>query len=87
MVELLRPGGVAISTNGALDVDAMAADGRRGVNLFSDATPEALATVAELAASGELRVTVDAEVSLDEAPAAIARARAGHARGKTVVLP
>jgi NADPH:quinone reductase-like Zn-dependent oxidoreductase len=87
LVDLLRPGGVAISTNGALDPEAMAARELRGVNFFSNATPEALADLADLAATGRLRVTIDAEVALDDAPAAIARARAGHARGKTVFLP
>ena len=87
LVNLLKEGGVAISTNGALDVDAMAARNLRGVNFYSDATPEALATVAGLAATGRLRVTIDAEVPLAEAPAAVAQARAGHARGKTVILP
>jgi len=86
LVDLLRPGGVAISTNGALDPDAMAARELRGVNFFSTATPEALEQIAELAASGRLRITIDAEVPLEEAPAAVARARAGHARGKTVVV-
>ena len=86
LVALLRPGGVAISTNGALDVEAMAARDLRGVNFYSDATPDDLDTVAELAATGRLRVTIDAEVRLADAPAAIAHARAGHARGKTVIL-
>jgi NADPH:quinone reductase-like Zn-dependent oxidoreductase len=87
LVDLLRPGGVAISTNGALDPEAMAARELRGVNFFSNATPEALTALAELAANGRLRITIDAEVPLDEAPAAVARARAGHARGKTVIVP
>ena len=86
LVDLLRPGGVAISTNGALDPEAMAARELRGVNFFSNATPEALEQIAELAASGRLRVTIDAEVPLEDAPAAVAHARAGHARGKTVVV-
>jgi NADPH:quinone reductase-like Zn-dependent oxidoreductase len=86
LVDLLRPGSVAISTNGALDPDAMADRELRGVNFFSNATPQALEQIAELAASGRLRVTIDAEVPLEDAPAAIAHARAGHARGKTVVL-
>ncbi len=86
LVDLLRPGGVAISTNGALDPEAMAARELRGVNFFSNVTPEALEEIAQLAASGRLRVRIDAEVPLAEAPAAIARARAGHARGKTVVV-
>jgi NADPH:quinone reductase-like Zn-dependent oxidoreductase len=87
LVDLLRPGGVIISTNGALDPDALAARDLRGLNFYSVVTPEALATVADLAASGRLRVTIDAEVALADAPAAIARARAGHARGKTVIVP
>jgi NADPH:quinone reductase-like Zn-dependent oxidoreductase len=87
LVALLRPGGVIVSTNGALDPDALAEQHLRGVNLFSNVTPEVLADIAELAASGRLRVTIDAEVALSDAPDAIARARAGHARGKTVIVP
>jgi NADPH:quinone reductase-like Zn-dependent oxidoreductase len=85
-VDLLRPGGVIVSTNGAVDTDALAARELRGVNLNSIPTPEDLTTIAELAATGRLRVSIDAEVSLAEAPAAVARARAGHARGKTVIV-
>jgi len=85
LVDLLRPGGVAISTNGALDPEAMAARELRGVNFFSNAAPAVLEELAELASSGRLRVTVD-EVAFADAPAAIARARAGHARGKTVFV-
>jgi NADPH:quinone reductase-like Zn-dependent oxidoreductase len=86
LVDLLRSGGIAISTNGALVPDALAARDLRGVNFYSEATPTALATIAGLAARGRLRVTIDTEVSLEEAPAAIAKARAGHARGKTVIV-
>lgn len=86
LVALLRPGGVAVSTNGALDVEAMAARELRGVNLSSAATPAILADLAEAAAEGRLRVTIDATVPLEEVPAAVARARTGQARGKTVVL-
>jgi NADPH:quinone reductase-like Zn-dependent oxidoreductase len=85
LVDLLRPGGVIISTNGAVDAAALAARELRGVNFSSNATPEALAAIAELAVTGRLRVTIDVEVPLEEAPAAIARARAGQARGKTVI--
>jgi NADPH:quinone reductase-like Zn-dependent oxidoreductase len=85
-VDLLRPGGVAVSTNGALEPEAMAARELRGVNHSSVATPEVLTKIAELAAGGRLRVTIDAEVPLAEVPAAVAHARAGHARGKTVVV-
>jgi NADPH:quinone reductase-like Zn-dependent oxidoreductase len=86
LVALLRPGGVAVSTNGALDVEAMAARELRGVNLSSNATPEDLVSLAEAVAEGRLRVTIDATVPLEDAPAAVARARTGQARGKTVIL-
>ena len=87
LVALLRPGGVAVSTNGALDIEALAARELRGVNLSSNATPEVLADLAEAVAEGRLRVSLDATVPLEEAPAAVARARTGQARGKTVILP
>jgi len=48
---------------------------------------ERLATLADQASAGKLRVRIDAEVPLAEAPAAIAAARTGHARGKTVIIP
>ena len=86
LVDLLRPGGVILSTNSALDPDALAARELRGTNFFSDVSAEDLASVAELAAGGRLRVTIEAEVPLADAPAAVARARAGRARGKTVIL-
>ena len=86
LIDLLRPGGVIVSTNGAVDPDGLAARELRGVNLNSIPTHEDLATIAGLAATGRLRVSIDAEVTLAEAPAAVARARAGHARGKTVIV-
>jgi NADPH:quinone reductase-like Zn-dependent oxidoreductase len=85
MVGVLRPGGTVLSTNGALDVEGLEARGLRGLNFYSDATPQALAAVATLAAGGQLRVTIDTTVPLVDVPTAIARARSGHARGKTVI--
>jgi NADPH:quinone reductase-like Zn-dependent oxidoreductase len=82
---LLRPGGILISTNYALDVDALAARDIVGVNFGNRPTPEVLTTLAELADTGKLRVHIDVEVPLPAAPAALARSRAGQARGKTVI--
>jgi NADPH:quinone reductase-like Zn-dependent oxidoreductase len=87
LVGLLRPGGVIISTNGALDPEALAARELRGINFSSTVTPEDLSVIARLAATGRLRVTIDAEVPIEDAPAAVVRARAGHSRGKTVIVP
>jgi NADPH:quinone reductase-like Zn-dependent oxidoreductase len=86
LASLVRAGGIAISTNGALDVDELIERGLRALNFYSDATPEALTLIADLAVDGRLRVTIDNEVVLDDVPAAIAEARSGQARGKTVIL-
>ncbi|MGW0949034.1 NADP-dependent oxidoreductase [Streptomyces sp. NPDC002623] len=87
MAGLLRAGSTLVSTNYATDPEALAARDILGVNLGNRPTVETLTTLAELAASGELRVRIDAEVALADAPAIIAKARAGHATGKTVIVP
>lgn len=87
LTALVRAGGTVVSTNYATDPEALAGRGVRGVNLGNDPTPETLTELANLAANGELRVRIEHTVPLAEAPAAVARARAGHARGKTVILP
>ncbi|MGW2890984.1 NADP-dependent oxidoreductase [Streptomyces griseoruber] len=84
---LLRTGGTLLSTNHATDPDTLAIRGVRGINLANNPTAETLTTLAELAAIGELRVRIDTEVPLAHAPATIAKTRAGHATGKTVVIP
>jgi NADPH:quinone reductase-like Zn-dependent oxidoreductase len=85
LASLLRPGGALINTNYALDPDALAAQGILGINFGNRPTTEVLTTLAELADTGKLRVHIDAEVPLGQAPAALTRSRAGHARGKTVI--
>jgi len=87
MAGLLRAGSTLVSTNYATDPDALAARDILGVNLGNQPTIETLTTLAELAAIGELRVRIDAEVPLADAPALIAKARAGHATGKSVIVP
>ncbi|MFI8185742.1 NADP-dependent oxidoreductase [Actinacidiphila glaucinigra] len=86
MASLLRPGGTLISTNYATDPEALASRAVHGVNLSNDPTAETLTTLAELAAEGDLRVRIDAEVSLTDVPAVIAKARTGRATGKTIVV-
>ncbi|MEV5842389.1 NADP-dependent oxidoreductase [Streptomyces sp. NPDC051985] len=86
LADLLKPGGRLVSTNHATDPDALAAREIHGVNLSNDPSRAELAALADLVAAGKLRITLDAEIRLDDAPAAVARARSGHARGKTVIL-
>ncbi|MFJ3777216.1 zinc-binding dehydrogenase [Streptomyces sp. NPDC090075] len=86
LADLLKPGGRLVSTNHATDPDALVAREIHGVNLSNDPSRAELTALADLAAAGKLRVTLDAEIRLDDAPAAVTRARSGHARGKTVIL-
>ena len=46
-----------------------------------------LAALAKEVDAGSLRVYVESEVSLEQAPQAVARNQAGGARGKTIVKP
>ncbi|MBW8481592.1 NADP-dependent oxidoreductase [Actinomadura parmotrematis] len=82
---LLRPGGAYVTTNFTANPDELAAQQIRGVNLNSETSGALLAELADLIDAGKLKIHVQQEVSLDEAPEAIARSRSGGARGKTVI--
>ncbi|MFI5797934.1 NADP-dependent oxidoreductase [Streptomyces sp. NPDC051677] len=86
LAALLKPGGRYISTNHAADVDALAAREIHAVNLTADPSRAELEALADLTAAGRLRVTIDAEIPLTDAPRAVARARSGNVRGKRVIL-
>lgn len=85
IAQLLRPGGVYISTTWSVNPDAMEAKGLRGINFEVELSAELLDRVSELIDAGALRVRVEREVPLEEASAALAESRAGGARGKTVI--
>lgn len=84
-VNVLRPGGMLLTTRHAADVDALAAREIHAINFANTASSALLQTLADLLDAGQLRVRIDAEVPLEQAPAAVARARSGGARGKTVI--
>ncbi|MBE1534091.1 NADP-dependent oxidoreductase [Actinomadura algeriensis] len=85
LARLLRPGGTCVSTVWTADPDAMADHGLHGVNHADAPTADALERVAHLVDAGELRVHIERETTLEAAPDALARNRAGGARGKTVL--
>lgn len=85
LARLLRPGGTCVSTVWTADPDTMAAHGLHGVNYDDRPTAEALERVAGLLDAGELHVHIEREAPLEVAPDALARNRAGGARGKTVL--
>ncbi|MFI6819044.1 NADP-dependent oxidoreductase [Nonomuraea sp. NPDC050328] len=83
--DLLRPGGMALTTQGVADVDALAEREVHAVNFQNSASVVLLETLADLLDAERYRVRVDVEVPLDQAAEAVARNRAGLARGKTVI--
>ena len=85
IAQLLRPGGVYVSTTWSVNPDAMEAQGLRGINLELEPSAAKLERVSGLIDAGELRVPVEREVPLEETPDALADSRAGGARGRTVI--
>lgn len=85
VADLLQPGGIIVSSNTAADLEALAARGLRGANLYAQATPQTLAFLAASAVNGELKTRIDLKVPLEQAPTALERSRAGNARGKMVL--
>ncbi|NSC22574.1 NADP-dependent oxidoreductase [Streptomyces albus subsp. chlorinus] len=84
---LVRDGGVAVSTLDAASVDALYGRGIEGINFHIAPSAELLERLGEEIDSGRVTVPIEAEVPLEEAPGAVARNRAGGARGKTVLVP
>lgn len=84
---LVRDGGVALSTLGAADLDTLYAKGVEGVNFQLTASAALLDRLGQEIDSARVIVPVENEVPLDQAPDAVARARAGGSRGKTVFTP
>ncbi|MFJ8311827.1 MULTISPECIES: NADP-dependent oxidoreductase [unclassified Streptomyces] len=80
---LVRPGGTALTTRYVAD-PALVPVGVDAVNFGLKATAALLDTLAAAAATGDLKVPVDAELPLEKAPQALAQNRSGGARGKTV---
>lgn len=85
--EAVRDAGVAVSSLDAASLDALYGRGIEGINFHIDPSAELLERLGHEIDSGRVAVPVEAEVPLEEAPGAVARNRAGGARGKTVLLP
>ncbi|WP_030154731.1 NADP-dependent oxidoreductase [Glycomyces sp. NRRL B-16210] len=82
---ILRANGVIVSSNGAVDPELLAYRGLRGANLYANANPATLASLAEAVERGQLRVRIDYKVPLEDAALALGRLMEGKARGKTVL--
>jgi NADPH2:quinone reductase len=84
MAEVVRDGGRVATTLGAADAGALGSRGIQGTNVRGMPTPEILASLADDAAAGRLRVVIHASFPLSEVDAAI-QAFAGGTRGKIVL--
>jgi NADPH:quinone reductase-like Zn-dependent oxidoreductase len=85
LAQLVHKGGPALTTVGAADANAMQTQGLRGGNFQLRANAQLLHTLAQTVESGRLTVPIEATIALEAVPAAIARSRAGHSKGKTVI--
>lgn len=85
MAALVRDGGRIATTLGAADVDALAGRQVRATNVMGSPTPEKLATLAEAAAAGSLRVEVQRTYPLEKANEAL-HAFSGGTLGKLVLV-
>jgi NADPH:quinone reductase-like Zn-dependent oxidoreductase len=84
LARLVRKGGSMLSTIGSADEKSLS-QGLRGGNFQLKANTSLLQSLASAVESGQLTVPIEAIIALEDAPAAIARSRAGHAKGKTVI--
>ncbi|MEA2650573.1 MAG: hypothetical protein QOI85_294 [Chloroflexota bacterium] len=86
MAALVRDGGAIATTLGAADVEALAQRSVRATNVMGSPTSEKLATLADAAAGGSLRVEVQRTFPLDNAADAL-QAFSSGSLGKLVLVP
>jgi NADPH:quinone reductase-like Zn-dependent oxidoreductase len=86
---LLRAGGAIVSTNHALDVEALVRRGCQASNIVMNETPQSsrgsLELLAGLIADGKLLVRIGHEFPLHDAPRVLDETKAGRMPGKTVL--
>ncbi|NUP52565.1 MAG: NADP-dependent oxidoreductase [Catenulispora sp.] len=85
--QLVHDGGVAVSTRGATTEHGTVQSGVEEIAFILQPTADLLATLAKEVDAGRLKVFIDEEVPLEQAPQAVARIQGGGARGKTIVKP
>jgi NADPH:quinone reductase-like Zn-dependent oxidoreductase len=84
LLPAVRPGGVVLSPVFAVPEDGL--PGVEAANFSSAASADLLERLAREIDAGHVRVVIGDTVTLSQAPDALARSRAGRARGKTVIV-
>lgn len=85
VIRMLRPGGIIVSTVGALDPDDLTEREIRAVNLVHRPSGPLLADLSAAVDSGDLRVHIQDQVPFERFPAKLRDIQHGHTRGKVVV--
>lgn len=84
--QLVREGGVALTTNYVADEKVLANSKVRGSNYVLGANSGLVERLGASASVGKLKITIEKRVPFREAIAAIAAAKNGQTRGKTVIM-
>jgi NADPH:quinone reductase-like Zn-dependent oxidoreductase len=85
LTDIVRQGGYVFSTIGSANDQTLRAKGLLGGNFVLKPIPQLLDKLADAVAAGTLEVPIEATITLDQVPDAMARSRAGHSHGKTVI--
>lgn len=81
---LLRPGGTILSTIGSLDPESLAPQEIRAINLQNTPSAHLLTTLANMVDSDRLRIRIQSQLPLKEAPETLRKTRTHQAQGKIV---
>jgi NADPH:quinone reductase-like Zn-dependent oxidoreductase len=84
LLPVVRPGGIVLSPVFAVPEEGL--PGVEAANFSSAASAGLLERLAREIDAGHVRVVIGDTVTLSQAPEALARSRAGQARGKTVIV-
>jgi len=85
-LDVLRPGGLLVAVPMPPDAERFAARGLRAEFLFHASDVQRLATVVGML-DGDLRILLDRNLELEQAPQALGHLAAGHAKGKIILTP
>lgn len=84
-LEVLKPGGIFISTVAVKDEAAITAKGLTGGRFMTQSVPEDLASIAALIDEGKLKPIIHEIIDLKDTAEAQRKVEEGHVRGKIVI--
>ncbi|RPE08270.1 NADP-dependent oxidoreductase [Chitinophaga lutea] len=86
MLEYVKPGGAALTTQFVADKKALEAKQLHGGNFETQGTPASLDELRKAIDNEEINIPVDRKINLEQAPAAIAESRELKSKGKTIIV-